>query len=269
MTETSTPLHPGILLQNCLLAPLGISVEEAAEAMSYPAEALACVIRGERPVTLELAQRLARVVGHSPEHWVALQGAYDLSQSELPSNLSELRALEPFYWGQPVASFSQTIERNGRASTIQVTCAYSTDGRPRIFLVQRDRNAAPPLSMCVEAHAVVAVNTLTASGGPNQMLFEDARGFDLFRARIGKIHAQARKDANPTLAGLGQAGGLQWFEHYLHGTAASKGEVLTLVAFQHQNCPTPIQHFRGDDAARTGGPLVVELNRRLAGADEE
>ncbi len=72
------PIHPGVILEEEFLEPLGLSAYALAKAISVPRNRVTGIILGERAVTADTALRLARFFGTSPEFWLGLQMSYDL-----------------------------------------------------------------------------------------------------------------------------------------------------------------------------------------------
>jgi antitoxin HigA-1 len=72
------PIHPGMILDEEFLKPLGLSAYALAEAISVPRNRITGIIRGERSITADTALRLPRFFGMSPEFWLGLQMDYDL-----------------------------------------------------------------------------------------------------------------------------------------------------------------------------------------------
>ena len=72
------PIHPGTVLQEEFLDPVGLSAYALAKAISVPRNRIAEITHGERAVTADTALRLARFFGTSPDFWLGLQMAYDL-----------------------------------------------------------------------------------------------------------------------------------------------------------------------------------------------
>lgn len=73
--------HPGEVLREEFLKPLGLSANALALALRVPATRIGDIIRVEKPraVSADTAIRLARYFGTTPEFWLNLQSAYDLS----------------------------------------------------------------------------------------------------------------------------------------------------------------------------------------------
>ncbi|HRE44376.1 MAG TPA: HigA family addiction module antitoxin [Terricaulis sp.] len=76
--------HPGEVLREEFMAPLGISANRLAIDLAVPATRIGDIIRqeGPRAVTADTALRLARYFGTSAAFWMNLQAAYDLSKAE-------------------------------------------------------------------------------------------------------------------------------------------------------------------------------------------
>src|SRR5919205_3667443 len=72
------PIHPGEVLREEFLAPLGISQYRLARDTSVPPRRINEIVRGTRAVTANTALRLARYFGTSDRFWLNLQARYDL-----------------------------------------------------------------------------------------------------------------------------------------------------------------------------------------------
>lgn len=72
------PTHPGVILLEEFLKPLGLSQAEAARTLEISLNRLNEVVRGKRGVTAQTALRLSVLLGTSPEFWLNLQMTYDL-----------------------------------------------------------------------------------------------------------------------------------------------------------------------------------------------
>ena len=88
------PIHPGELLGE-ILDDRGMSQAAFARAVDVSPMRISHVVRGERPVTAELALRFGRAFGQSAQYWINLQNAYDLkiAEREIGSSLSKVRRL--------------------------------------------------------------------------------------------------------------------------------------------------------------------------------
>ena len=72
------PPHPGEFIIEVYLEPNGISGRELAEKLDVAASTLSRILKGASRVTPEMALRLSKAVGRSPESWLAMQDAHDL-----------------------------------------------------------------------------------------------------------------------------------------------------------------------------------------------
>src|SRR3989442_8422937 len=77
--------HPGEVLAEEFLAPLGLSVNALAMSLRVPATRIGAIVKGERSVTADTALRLARFFGTTPEFWINLQAMHDLSKAKQDS----------------------------------------------------------------------------------------------------------------------------------------------------------------------------------------
>lgn len=75
---TRRPTHPGEMLREDFLADYGLSVAGLAEAAGVSRQSVNELLRGRRAVSPEMALRLARLFGNSPEFWMNAQRAVDL-----------------------------------------------------------------------------------------------------------------------------------------------------------------------------------------------
>lgn len=72
------PPHPGEFITQVYLEPNGISGRELAEKLDVAASTLSRILKGTSRVTPEMALRLSKAVGRSPESWLAMQDTHDL-----------------------------------------------------------------------------------------------------------------------------------------------------------------------------------------------
>ncbi len=78
MTEQLAPIHPGEVLLEEFLKPMGISQNHLAVKIGVPARRINEIVLGKRRVTADTALRLARYFGTSAKFWLGLQMDYDL-----------------------------------------------------------------------------------------------------------------------------------------------------------------------------------------------
>jgi addiction module HigA family antidote len=72
------PPHPGEVLKVLCLEPLGLSVTRAAEALGVSRKTLSAILNGRAGISAEMALRLAKAFGTTPESWLNQQMHYDL-----------------------------------------------------------------------------------------------------------------------------------------------------------------------------------------------
>ncbi len=91
------PIHPGEILREEFLAPLGMSANALAMALHVPAPRINDIVRERRGITPDTALRLARYFRTTPQFWANLQSAYDLKQAQIESGRKieqEIRPME-------------------------------------------------------------------------------------------------------------------------------------------------------------------------------
>ena len=83
------PSHPGEVIKELCLEPLGLSVTDAAKALGGSRKTLSALLNGRSGISPEMALRLAKAFDTSPESWLNQQMQYDLWAAE--QNLGELK----------------------------------------------------------------------------------------------------------------------------------------------------------------------------------
>jgi addiction module HigA family antidote len=85
------PIHPGEILLEEFLGPMGISQYRLAKATSVPARRINEIVHGKRSITADTALRLSRYFGMSDRFWMNLQSRYDieLEKDRLGTRLDE------------------------------------------------------------------------------------------------------------------------------------------------------------------------------------
>ena len=86
------PPHPGEFIADIYLEPNGISGRELAAKLDVAASTLSRILKGTSRVTPEMALRLSKAIGRSPESWLMMQDHYDLWQAH---QTLDLDAIEP------------------------------------------------------------------------------------------------------------------------------------------------------------------------------
>ena len=80
--EKLPPVHPGEVLLEDFMKPLGLSQYRVAKDIGVPTLRISQIVRGHRSVTADTALRLARYFGTSAVVWLRLQARYDLERAE-------------------------------------------------------------------------------------------------------------------------------------------------------------------------------------------
>ena len=86
--------HPGEFLTSVYLEPNGISGRELAGRLGVSPSTLNRILTGSSGVSPEMALRLSKCLGRSPESWLAMQHQHDLRRAKKNIDLSEVRALK-------------------------------------------------------------------------------------------------------------------------------------------------------------------------------
>lgn len=88
--------HPGEMLREEFLIPLGITQNALALKIRVPATRIGDIIHGRRAITPDTALRLARFFGNSPEFWLNLQQMHDLTKARLALSKTIERDVETY-----------------------------------------------------------------------------------------------------------------------------------------------------------------------------
>lgn len=75
------PVHPGAIVREDCLRSLGLSVTEGAKNLGVGRQTLSNLVNEKASVSIEMAYRLSKGFGSTPETWLGMQLAYDLAQS--------------------------------------------------------------------------------------------------------------------------------------------------------------------------------------------
>lgn len=88
---TMPPIHPGEILREDFLKPLGLTANRLAINLRVPAARIGEIVNGRRAITADTALRLARYFGTSPQFWTNLQANYEieLAKDALGSQLED------------------------------------------------------------------------------------------------------------------------------------------------------------------------------------
>jgi len=88
-------IHPGEVLQEEFLAPMGISVYRIAKETGLSPTRLGQIIKGNRGITAETAIKIGRFLNTGPEFWMNLQSLYDIEEAKR-RYIREVKAIHPY-----------------------------------------------------------------------------------------------------------------------------------------------------------------------------
>ncbi|WP_374503113.1 HigA family addiction module antitoxin [Zoogloea sp.] len=96
-TNNMRPIHPGEILREEFLLPLGLSANALAMDLHVPAPRINDIVRERRAVTPDTALRLARYFDTTPQFWMNLQTVFDLKQAEVAIGERVRREIRPMH----------------------------------------------------------------------------------------------------------------------------------------------------------------------------
>ncbi|HSR67607.1 MAG TPA: HigA family addiction module antitoxin [Acidobacteriota bacterium] len=88
------PPHPGEFIKGVYLEPFGVSYRRVARLLDVAPSTFSRVVRGDASVTPEMALRLSKTLGRSPESWLAMQHNHDLWRAKKHVDLKKVGKLE-------------------------------------------------------------------------------------------------------------------------------------------------------------------------------
>jgi len=88
------PPHPGEFIREVYITPFGLSVRKVAENLSVSPSTLNRLLNGESNISPEMALRLSKALGRSPESWLAMQDQYDLWHARKKISLKQVKKLK-------------------------------------------------------------------------------------------------------------------------------------------------------------------------------
>lgn len=104
--EKLSPVHPGEVLLEDFMKPLGLSQYRVAKNIGVPSLRISQIVRGQRSITADTALRLARYFGTSAAVWLRLQARYDLEMAEARIAKRINREVKVLRVAQPAVSSS-------------------------------------------------------------------------------------------------------------------------------------------------------------------
>jgi len=88
------PPHPGEIIKEFCLEALHINVTEAARALGVTRKTFSAILNGRAGISPEMALRLSKVFGRTPEGWLRLQLQYDLWNTRQSVDIGDLKRIE-------------------------------------------------------------------------------------------------------------------------------------------------------------------------------
>ena len=87
------PPHPGEFISDVYMEPFGYSCRFVAKQLDVSASTLNRVLKGQSSITPEMALRLSKALGRSPESWLSMQDNYNLWQAKQNVNLTKVHPI--------------------------------------------------------------------------------------------------------------------------------------------------------------------------------
>ena len=91
MSRMHNPPHPGEVIKELCLDPLGLTVTAAAQGLGVSRRTLSALVNGHAGISPDMAIRLSKAFGRSPASWLQLQLQYDLCQAEQRSGTIKVK----------------------------------------------------------------------------------------------------------------------------------------------------------------------------------
>jgi len=92
--EIYNPCHPGEILREETLKSLGLTVTKFAELLGVSRQAISEIINEKRGISPQMALKLSKALGTTPELWLKMQLAYDLWQAKQTTNLDKVHIIK-------------------------------------------------------------------------------------------------------------------------------------------------------------------------------
>jgi antitoxin HigA-1 len=89
------PIHPGEMLREEFLVPMGLSSNALAMAIGVPATRIGEIVNERRGISADTALRLGRYFHMSAEFWMNLQSSYDLESARFVTNMKAIESIKP------------------------------------------------------------------------------------------------------------------------------------------------------------------------------
>jgi antitoxin HigA-1 len=103
-TKKLAPIHPGEILREEFMQPLGLSQNALARALKVPPRRINEIVLEKRGITADTALRLSRLLGTTAEMWTGLQADYDLRRTRYEKQHQIEREVEPLVSPEPAVA---------------------------------------------------------------------------------------------------------------------------------------------------------------------
>jgi addiction module HigA family antidote len=101
--------HPGAIIKYDCLEPLGLSVTDAAKALGVTRPTVSKLVNGHASVSPEMAIRLSKAFGSTPEFWLRLQLNYDLAQVKARADEIKVERYQPKELPEEIEEASESL----------------------------------------------------------------------------------------------------------------------------------------------------------------
>ena len=92
--EQHNPMHPGVFIKRVYLEPFNIDAKELAVRLRVSESVISRILNARSSITPTMALKLSKVIGRSPESWLAMQDNHDLWEARQQINLDDFEKLE-------------------------------------------------------------------------------------------------------------------------------------------------------------------------------
>ncbi|MDE0513788.1 MAG: HigA family addiction module antitoxin [Gammaproteobacteria bacterium] len=92
--EQHNPMHPGAFIKRVYLEPFDIGAKQLAERLRASKSVISRILNAKGSITPTMALKLSKVIGRSPESWLAMQDNFDLWEARQKINLDDFEKLE-------------------------------------------------------------------------------------------------------------------------------------------------------------------------------
>lgn len=91
--EMKNPPHPGRILKQDCIEPIGLSITEAALKLGISRQTLSEIVNGKTGITPTMALKLSKAFSTTPEFWLNMQQKYDLAQARKTAKLDDVQVM--------------------------------------------------------------------------------------------------------------------------------------------------------------------------------